>query len=39
MGLNMVQSLSERWGLARAADGPTQVWAQLQCRAAPDPGA
>ena len=39
MGLNMVQSLSERWGLARAADGPTQVWAQLQCHAAPSPGA
>ena len=39
MGLNMVQSLSERWGLAREADGPTRVWAQLNCRAAPSPGA
>ncbi len=37
MGLNMVQSLSERWGLARAAGGPTRVWAQLNCRAAPSP--
>ena len=39
MGLHMVQSLSERWGLARAAGGPTRVWAQLNCRAAPSPGA
>ena len=31
MGLNLVQSLSERWGLVRAADGPTRVWAQLRC--------
>lgn len=31
MGLNLVQSLSERWGLVRAAEGPTRVWAQLQC--------
>jgi anti-sigma regulatory factor (Ser/Thr protein kinase) len=30
MGLNLVESLSERWGLVRAADGPTRVWAQLE---------
>ena len=35
MGLNMVQTLSERWGLVRAADGPTRVWAQVQCGAQP----
>ena len=33
MGLNMVQTLSERWGLARAAYGPTRVWAQVKCGA------
>jgi anti-sigma regulatory factor (Ser/Thr protein kinase) len=31
MGLNLVQTLSERWGLVRAAEGPTRVWAQLEC--------
>ena len=36
MGLNLVQSISERWGLVRAAHGPTRVWAQLQCGAAPE---
>ncbi len=36
MGLNLVQAVSERWGLVRAADGPTRVWAQLECGAAPD---
>ena len=34
MGLNLVQRLSERWGLVRGAHGPTRVWAQLQCGAA-----
>jgi anti-sigma regulatory factor (Ser/Thr protein kinase) len=29
MGLQMVQTLSERWGVVRAAEGPTCVWAQL----------
>jgi anti-sigma regulatory factor (Ser/Thr protein kinase) len=29
MGLNLVQMLSERWGLERASDGGTWVWAQL----------
>jgi anti-sigma regulatory factor (Ser/Thr protein kinase) len=29
MGLNLVQMLSERWGVVRVADGPTRVWAQL----------
>ena len=29
MGLQLVQTLSERWGVARAAEGPTCVWAQL----------
>jgi signal transduction histidine kinase len=28
-GLNIVQSLSERWGLERIAAGPTRVWAQI----------
>ena len=31
MGLNLVQRISERWGLVRAAHGPTRVWAQLEC--------
>ena len=31
MGLNLVQMLSERWGVVRAGDGPTRVWAQLSC--------
>jgi len=29
MGLNLVQMLSERWGVVRTAEGPTRVWAQL----------
>ena len=29
MGLNLVQSLSERWGVERVAKGGTRVWAQL----------
>src|SRR4051794_38621368 len=29
MGLHLVQTLSERWGVTRAAEGPTCVWAQL----------
>ncbi len=29
MGLTLVQMLSERWGVMRAAEGPTCVWAQL----------
>ena len=29
MGLNLVQMLSERWGLERACEGSTRVWAQL----------
>jgi hypothetical protein len=28
-GLDVVQALSERWGVVRAAGGPTRVWAQL----------
>jgi two-component sensor histidine kinase len=28
-GLNLVQILSERWGVERLAGGGTQVWAQL----------
>ena len=35
MGLNLVQMLSERWGVVRAAGGPTRVWAQLPHAAAP----
>jgi anti-sigma regulatory factor (Ser/Thr protein kinase) len=34
MGLNLVQLLSERWGVVRAAEGPTRVWAQLPRAAA-----
>jgi anti-sigma regulatory factor (Ser/Thr protein kinase) len=29
MGLTLVQLLSERWGVVRAGEGPTRVWAQL----------
>jgi hypothetical protein len=29
MGLTLVQTLSERWGVLRAAEGPTCVWAHL----------
>jgi len=29
MGLHLVHALSERWGVVRAAEGPTCVWAQL----------
>jgi anti-sigma regulatory factor (Ser/Thr protein kinase) len=32
MGLQLVQTLSERWGVVRAAEGPTCVWAQLPRR-------
>jgi anti-sigma regulatory factor (Ser/Thr protein kinase) len=41
MGLNIVQMLSERWGVVRAGEGPTRVWAQLSCVPAGDarPGA
>ena len=35
MGLNLVQMLSERWGVVRAAGGPTRVWVQLPRTAAP----
>jgi anti-sigma regulatory factor (Ser/Thr protein kinase) len=28
-GLNLVQTLSERWGMERVAEGGTRVWAQL----------
>jgi serine/threonine-protein kinase RsbW len=34
MGLNLVQMLSERWGVVRDGEGPTRVWAQLSCAAA-----
>jgi anti-sigma regulatory factor (Ser/Thr protein kinase) len=33
-GLNLVQRLSERWGLERVAAGGTRVWAQLPDRPA-----
>lgn len=29
LGLHLVQTLSERWGVMRAPEGPTCVWAQL----------
>jgi anti-sigma regulatory factor (Ser/Thr protein kinase) len=31
MGLNLVQMLSEQWGVVKAAGGPTRVWAKLSC--------
>jgi serine/threonine-protein kinase RsbW len=31
MGLNLLATLSESWGVVRAAAGPTRVWAQLPC--------
>jgi hypothetical protein len=31
MGLNLVQMLSQRWGVIRPPEGPTRVWAQLAC--------
>jgi anti-sigma regulatory factor (Ser/Thr protein kinase) len=34
VGLNLVQMLSESWGVVRAAEGPTRVWAQLPRAAA-----
>ena len=34
LGLHLVDTLSERWGVVRDADGPTRVWAQLSCAAA-----
>jgi serine/threonine-protein kinase RsbW len=38
MGLNLVQMLSERWGVERASEGGTWVWAQLSCAAVEPPG-
>jgi anti-sigma regulatory factor (Ser/Thr protein kinase) len=32
MGLHLVQTLSECWGVVRAAEGPTCVWVQLPRR-------
>jgi len=38
-GLNLVHTLSERWGVERLAEGGTQVWAQLpRARRAPAGG-
>ena len=37
MGLNLVQKLSERWGLERSAASGTRVWAQLSCAAVIEP--
>jgi hypothetical protein len=31
-GLNLVQTISERWGVERVAAGGTHVWAQLALR-------
>jgi anti-sigma regulatory factor (Ser/Thr protein kinase) len=30
-GLNLVETLSQRWGVIRGPDGPTRVWALLPC--------
>jgi anti-sigma regulatory factor (Ser/Thr protein kinase) len=38
-GLNLVQMLSERWGVERLATGGTQVWAQVLRSPLADPGA
>ena len=38
MGLNLVQKLSERWGLERSAASGTRVWAQLSCAAVIESG-
>ena len=38
MGLNLVQMLSERWGLERVLAGGTRVWALLECAAPLAPG-
>ena len=37
MGLHLVHALSERWGVVRAAEGPTCVWAQLSRRLISNP--
>jgi anti-sigma regulatory factor (Ser/Thr protein kinase) len=37
MGLHLVHTLSERWGVVRAAEGPTCVWAQLPRRLISNP--
>ena len=34
MGLNLVETLSQRWGVIRPPGGPTRVWAQLPCHRA-----
>jgi anti-sigma regulatory factor (Ser/Thr protein kinase) len=39
MGLYLVQTLSERWGLERVAAGGTRIWAQLGSAARVAPGA
>ena len=31
LGLHLVQTLSERWGVVQSVGGPTRVWAQLTC--------
>ena len=31
IGLNLLATLSESWGVIRAAAGPTRVWARLPC--------
>jgi anti-sigma regulatory factor (Ser/Thr protein kinase) len=31
IGLNLVQMLSQRWGVIQPPNGPTRVWAQLPC--------
>jgi anti-sigma regulatory factor (Ser/Thr protein kinase) len=37
MGLRLVHALSERWGVVRAAEGPTCVWTQLPRRLISNP--
>ena len=34
-GMQLVQALSERWGLERAPEGGTRVWARLALRPRP----
>jgi anti-sigma regulatory factor (Ser/Thr protein kinase) len=38
LGLNLVRTLSERWGVERVADGRTRVWAQIAAYVRPNEG-
>jgi anti-sigma regulatory factor (Ser/Thr protein kinase) len=38
LGLNLVRTVSERWGVERVADGRTRVWAQIAAYVRPNEG-